>query len=199
MARARSVHPSWWTDEEFVANSPLARLLLIGLANEADDYGVFAWKPMSLKMRILPADSVDVADLLSELESNNRVLRFDDSGGAYGAIKDFCKFQRPKSPMQINPLPTHLYEYVGHDGLVTPSGRGARREWLDARAESLSGDSLVCAYCGNAEGPFHVDHIHPRALGGSNDPSNLAVACASCNCSKGAKPLDEWLTSRGSH
>jgi len=53
-------------------------------------------------------------------------------------------------------------------------------------------DGFVCAYCGNCDGPFHIDHIHPVAKGGTNDPKNLTIACVHCNISKGAKPLHEW-------
>lgn len=51
-----------------------------------------------------------------------------------------------------------------------------------------------CFYCGaplaggRAE---HVDHVVPLALGGEHVASNIVVACAPCNCSKGAKhPMD---------
>lgn len=122
MARIRSNHPGRWTDEEFVTSSPLARLLLLGLENEADDYGVFAWKTITIKMRILPADDVDVAILLSELEVNNKVKRFEFGGRSYGAIRNFCKFQKPKKPNQYNPLPKRLYSYVGYAGDDLPMG-----------------------------------------------------------------------------
>lgn len=32
-----------------------------------------------------------------------------------------------------------------------------------------------------------LDHIHPRAHGGSDDPSNLQLACRECNNRKGAR------------
>ena len=35
---------------------------------------------------------------------------------------------------------------------------------------------------------FHVDHVHPRSLGGSDEAENLRVACAPCNLSKNAVP-----------
>lgn len=54
-------------------------------------------------------------------------------------------------------------------------------------------EGKVCTYCGDEDGPFDYDHIFPLSRGGSNDPSNLAVACASCNRSKGAKTLKEWM------
>lgn len=44
---------------------------------------------------------------------------------------------------------------------------------------------------------YHVDHIMPLALGGSNWPENLQCLCPSCNLSKGAKhPLD-WARKNG--
>ncbi|WP_309718942.1 HNH endonuclease signature motif containing protein [Armatimonas sp.] len=43
----------------------------------------------------------------------------------------------------------------------------------------------ICEYCRYPEefnsGRFTVDHIEPRAQGGTDDLSNLALACRSCN------------------
>lgn len=33
---------------------------------------------------------------------------------------------------------------------------------------------------------FHIDHIRPKKHGGSDDPTNLALACNSCNLHKGS-------------
>lgn len=43
-----------------------------------------------------------------------------------------------------------------------------------------------CEACGAsaADTTLHVDHIVPRSLGGSNDPSNLQALCGSCNLEK---------------
>lgn len=57
----------------------------------------------------------------------------------------------------------------------------------------LARQGKTCAYCGDTEGPFDFDHIFPVSKGGTNDPSNLTVACASCNRSKGGKTLREWM------
>lgn len=53
-------------------------------------------------------------------------------------------------------------------------------------------DGNQCSYCGNTEGPFHLDHIHPWSKGGSHSVDNLCVACVSCNLSKSDKTLEEW-------
>jgi 5-methylcytosine-specific restriction endonuclease McrA len=39
---------------------------------------------------------------------------------------------------------------------------------------------------------YHVDHVVPLALGGSNGPENLVLACPSCNLSKNAKHPMDW-------
>lgn len=51
----------------------------------------------------------------------------------------------------------------------------------------------TCAYCGKKDVPLQVEHIHPKALGGSNRVSNLAMACQPCNQDKGSKPVSEFL------
>lgn len=113
MARIRSVHPGLFTDEAFVSCSALARLLVIGLWTEADDQGVFEWKPVTLKMRILPVDNADVPAILAELETANLIRRFTVEGRQYGAVRNFCKFQRPKKPNSVHPLPSEFRTYVG--------------------------------------------------------------------------------------
>lgn len=50
-----------------------------------------------------------------------------------------------------------------------------------------------CAYCGDDNGPFVVDHVVPLAKGGTSLETNLACACTPCNQSKSAHLLAEWL------
>lgn len=49
-----------------------------------------------------------------------------------------------------------------------------------------------CAYCGKKDVPFEVEHINPRARGGSNRVSNLTLACHDCNEAKGSKTAAEF-------
>jgi hypothetical protein len=113
MARIRSVHPSLFTDEAWVSCSPLARILYIGLWTDADDQGLFEWKPLQIKMRLLPGDTASAGDLLGELADVGLLSRFDCDGKPYGALKDFRRYQRPKKPNAIHPLPEEWRAYVG--------------------------------------------------------------------------------------
>lgn len=49
-----------------------------------------------------------------------------------------------------------------------------------------------CFWCGEKVGRhYHVDHVMPIILGGSNGTENLVISCAFCNDSKGSKhPMD---------
>lgn len=60
----------------------------------------------------------------------------------------------------------------------------------------------LCANCQtklfkSGKQKYHVDHIMPLALCGSNWPSNLQCLCPTCNLSKGAKHPDEWAKQQG--
>ena len=41
-----------------------------------------------------------------------------------------------------------------------------------------------------------IDHVVPLSRGGKHEIENLLPACRSCNSSKGAKLLEEWLPLR---
>lgn len=64
---------------------------------------------------------------------------------------------------------------------------------LDVRAEVRVKSGNMCVYCGCNEGPFHNDHLFPISKGGTDTPSNIVLACASCNLSKSDRTLREWM------
>lgn len=113
MSRIRSIHPGFFTDERLVSVSPEARLLFLGIGVEADDKGIFEWKPVTLKMRLFPADNFNVAALLCDLEREGVILSYEMEGRKYGAIRNFRKHQRPKTPNDIHPITPDIGNYVG--------------------------------------------------------------------------------------
>ncbi len=116
MARIRSQHPGIFTDEAYMALSFAAREALRGLWAYADDHGVFEWKPVTLKARIFPADSVSFPALLTELEKAGFVRAYQAEGRSFGVVRNFVKYQRPRKPSYVHPLPVELYGYVGMPG-----------------------------------------------------------------------------------
>jgi len=59
------------------------------------------------------------------------------------------------------------------------------------RFEIFARDAFTCQYCGRRppEVVLELDHIHPRAKGGSDDLTNLITACWDCNRGKSAKVI----------
>lgn len=56
----------------------------------------------------------------------------------------------------------------------------------------------LCAYCGiRLFKDYHVDHVTPLFLGGSDNPDNLVCSCVRCNSSKGHKLVADWQAVRG--
>lgn len=53
-----------------------------------------------------------------------------------------------------------------------------------------------CAYCDSTGVPLQVEHIQPKARGGSNRVSNLTLACKTCNAHKDALPLEVFVTDK---
>ncbi len=53
----------------------------------------------------------------------------------------------------------------------------------------------ACCYCGSRE-YLSVDHLIPTKRGGANTGDNLVWACRSCNSSKCARDVLEWLAER---
>lgn len=113
MSRIRSIHPGLWTDEAFVCLSPLARLLFIGMWNECDDKGIFAWSPLKLKMRVLPADNADAPSLLAEMEAAGLIRQYQFEDRAFGAVRNFSLYQRPKKPNDIHPASAEILRFAG--------------------------------------------------------------------------------------
>lgn len=61
------------------------------------------------------------------------------------------------------------------------------REW--EREQELPKE---CVFCGSSDG-LTTDHLIPQSRGGDDTADNLVLSCQSCNASRGAKGIFEWL------
>lgn len=84
-------------------------------------------------------------------------------------------------------------------GFISARRRGRGREFtvlielLPEYPEIDAHGQATCTYCGAVDRAMEMDHIHPRALGGTDAHDNLTIACLPCNADKGAIPLEEWM------
>ncbi|MEN9491759.1 MAG: hypothetical protein RJA63_2208 [Pseudomonadota bacterium] len=104
MARIRTIKPEFFTSEDIVSLSPLARLLYQATWCEADKEGRMVWKPKTMKLRYFPGDACDIYALCQELISAGLVVPYGD-GLAY--IPSFGKHQHinPREAASALPKP----------------------------------------------------------------------------------------------
>lgn len=62
----------------------------------------------------------------------------------------------------------------------------------ETRAYLLEKWGRRCAYCKQANVPLEIEHLTPKARGGSNRVSNLTLACLPCNQQKGTQTATEF-------
>lgn len=68
--------------------------------------------------------------------------------------------------------------------------RGYGTAWDKARQATLKRDRHLCQVCeaaGRVTVATEVDHITPKAEGGTDDMSNLAAICSNCHKAKTAR------------
>lgn len=53
-----------------------------------------------------------------------------------------------------------------------------------------------CAYCSIENVPLQIEHIRPRAKGGTDRISNLCLACEKCNQKKGTQDIEVFLAKK---
>jgi 5-methylcytosine-specific restriction endonuclease McrA len=101
--------------------------------------------------------------------------------------------------VQRCPIRAISLELVRFDiqALVDPEIRGVAYQQgellgYEVREYLLEKWGRTCAYCRATGVPLQVEHIVPRARGGSDRVSNLTLACEPCNQRKGAQTAAEF-------
>jgi hypothetical protein len=137
------------------------------LWTECDDNGVFEWKPVVLKARIFPAESVDFSAILDEYAALGCVRKFEVDGKPFGVIKNFGKWQRPKHPSYRHTLPDHLRSFsgsphpVGGEASPSPTEIGAQRKEEGGREEE--GKDIYQNNLQECRASADVVPLHPNA------------------------------------
>jgi uncharacterized phage protein (TIGR02220 family) len=93
VARIRTIKPNFFTSEDIVTLSPLARLLYVATWVEADREGRFVWRPKTLKLRYLPGDDCDIECVAGELVTAGLIATYKSGGQTYAEIPSFTKHQ----------------------------------------------------------------------------------------------------------
>lgn len=107
MARIRTIKPEFFTSEDIVSLSPMARLLYIATWCESDKEGRLPWKPATFKLRYFPGDKCDIKSICNELVVAGLVVLYGD-GFAY--VPSFSKHQHinPRESASVLPAPPEV-------------------------------------------------------------------------------------------
>lgn len=95
MARARSLKPGFFTNEDLIDLPFEYRLLFAGLWTLADREGRLEDRPKRIKLSIFPGDDVDVEAGLVALAARNFIIRYEVGGARYIQIVAWGKHQSP--------------------------------------------------------------------------------------------------------
>lgn len=194
MSRIRSIHAGLFTDEALCAVSEAAVLLWIGLLTEADDHGIFEWKARQLRIRLRPARDGEIDGLLTELQEANAIQKFESDGKAYGAIRNFCKWQRPQKPVYQFDLPENLFDYVKAKGGTQTAAEGYMGADLHTKQNGK------CAYCEALISRYQKKanslRVIERNPGLGTTPENAVAVCRKCCDEKGSLPESEFVALR---
>jgi 5-methylcytosine-specific restriction endonuclease McrA len=98
-------------------------------------------------------------------------------------------------PVKVTPDRFDLVTLLGDDEMTKErriQKNGTSRKFKIKKNKRLAlylRDAFTCAFCGiDMKGTdprlITLDHIKPRAQGGTDDPTNLVTACLRCNCVK---------------
>lgn len=105
MAKVRYLKPQALYDEDVVSMSMVARYVWAYLPCIADRAGRLIDKPISIKLELLPNDSVDMDAILNEIAEKKHIERYMVGEKKYIQIRSFLKHQKPwtNEPQSVIP------------------------------------------------------------------------------------------------
>lgn len=157
MARARNIKPGFFKNEDLIEMSAIHRLLFIGLWTLADRNGILEDRPRRIKVELLPCDSFDIDEVLSDLASKEFIIRYIVDGVNLIHIVNFKKHQNPHHTEKSSglPLPPDIHGEVTVNQPLEHGGNLA--------------DSLIHLF---TDSPNHDSLIHEPAPATQTRPPN---------------------------
>jgi hypothetical protein len=133
MARIRTIKPEFFTSEDVVELSPLARLLYVALWCEADREGRLVWKPKTFKLRYFPADEMNIDNLSTELLGRGLVVLYGEGLAYIPTFKDH-QHVNPREAVSTLPEPSDA-SITRQDASGTSEERVGTRQRRDSDAQ----------------------------------------------------------------
>ena len=175
MARIRTIKPEFWTSEQVMELTPLARLAFIAMWNFADDRGVHPASYKTLRAEAFAGDdninADTVAGLVSEMLRERLVAEFEANGKFYWYVTGWARHQKIDKPTYRHPEPpgetTHRREVAEYSasasrGLAESSPpEGSLRE-SKGKDDVMDDDANASPIAGKAADPCPHQEIINR-------------------------------------
>ena len=118
MARARSIKPGFFKNEQLAELPHPARLLFAGLWTIADRAGRLEDRPKRIKAEIFPYENQPVDRLLESLNKAGFIVRYESGGNHFISIPTWGKHQNPhiKEAASTIPAPCEHCADAGNSG-----------------------------------------------------------------------------------
>lgn len=180
MARARSLKPGFFNNEDLIELKFEYRLLFAGLWTLADREGRLEDRPKKIKLSVFPGDDVDIENGLASLEHRKFIVRYVSNGIKYIQVASWKKHQSPhvkEAPSTI-PAPdehsadTSIAALTPDSGLLTPDSGLPVSEHAFARAQAA-----YPKFSGRQDW-LTAEHNWNRRIEDGEDPINLLKAVA---------------------
>lgn len=107
MARIRTIKPEFWSSEQVVEMSPIARLLFIGLWNFCDDGGNHPASARTLKMEVFPGDDFTAEQIglwIEEMKNAGLIVEYQADNRTYWHVTGW-HHQKIEKPNYKHPAP----------------------------------------------------------------------------------------------
>ncbi len=126
MARIRTIKPEFWTSEQVMELSPIARLAFVGMWNFCDDQGVHPASAKTLKAEVFPSDDIsssDVQAMVDHMIEQGLIEVFTSAGKSYWWVTGW-NHQKIEKPTKRYPTPD--FSTTGSQQLGDNSARSRR-------------------------------------------------------------------------
>lgn len=126
-----------------------------------------------------------------------RLARYAQNPSKYIEIANAYRKANPEKRAQYrkdNKLKLTVHWHTRRARKVSAGGSYTDKEISDLMRKQKN----RCPVCGvGISSKYHIDHVMPLALGGTNFINNIQLLCPPCNLSKGARHPMEFMRSRG--
>lgn len=155
---------------------------------------------------IYPTESVILREILFGWEQEaDTLLRYDRSRRSWFVdLVNYANFHLAKQWLVNHQVTVPLYRDARNKrapGNNPEKNRRQRARQFNAKGTHTKEDierqyaaqKGQCYFCRRDVGDgYEVEHLVPLSRGGTDDPSNLVIACPDCNRQKGTKLPHEW-------